>query len=51
MPAQPAYLLSETEYLQHERQAEFKSEYLNGEVYAMAGASRIRANLSPYPLD
>ncbi len=40
MPAQPVYLLSEAEYLQSERQAEFKSEYLNGAVYAMAGASR-----------
>lgn len=40
MPAQPVYLLSEAEYLQRERQAEFKSEYLNGAVYAMAGASR-----------
>ena len=46
MPAQPAYLLSETEYLQHERQAEFKSEYLNGEVYTMAGASREHNQIS-----
>ena len=46
MPAQPAYLLSEAEYLQHERQAEFKSEYLNGEVYAMAGASREHNQIS-----
>lgn len=40
MPAQPVPLLTEVEYLQHERQAEFKSEYLDGEIYAMAGASR-----------
>ena len=46
MPAQPAYLLSEAEYLQHERQAKFKSEYLNGEVYAMAGASREHNQIS-----
>lgn len=40
MSAQPAQVLSEAEYLQRERVAAFKSEYLNGEVYAMAGASR-----------
>ena len=40
MPAQAIPLLTEAEYLQQERQAEFKSEYLNGEIYAMAGASR-----------
>ena len=28
------------EYLTLERKAEFKSEYLNGEIYAMSGASR-----------
>ena len=28
------------EYLAREREAEFKSEYLNGEIFAMAGASR-----------
>lgn len=33
------YLTSE-EYLSLERKAEYKSEYLNGEVFAMTGASR-----------
>ncbi len=28
------------EYLALERQAEYKSEYINGEIYAMAGASK-----------
>src|SRR3989440_8660463 len=28
------------EYLRLERQAEYKSEYLNGEIFAMGGASR-----------
>lgn len=28
------------EYLARERAAEYKSEYLNGEIFAMAGASR-----------
>ena len=36
--ARPSYLTPE-EYLAMERQAETKSEYFNGEVYAMAGAS------------
>lgn len=32
--------ISAEEYLTLERQAETKSEYINGEIYAMAGASR-----------
>lgn len=32
--------ISAEEYLALERQAEMKSEYINGEIYAMAGASR-----------
>jgi len=32
--------ISAEEYLALERQAETKSEYINGEIYAMAGASR-----------
>ena len=32
-------LLSVEEYLQQERAAEFKSEYVNGQIMAMAGAS------------
>ncbi len=31
--------MSEAEYLQYERRAEFRSEYISGRVYAMAGAS------------
>jgi Uma2 family endonuclease len=31
--------LTPEEYLDHERKAEYKSEYLRGEVFAMAGAS------------
>ena len=38
------------EYLDRERKADYKSEYLHGEVFAMTGASRqhnlIAANLS-----
>lgn len=33
-------LLTAAEYLEMERKAEFKSEYFQGEVFAMAGASR-----------
>jgi len=33
-------LVSPEEYLRRERQAEYKSEYLNGEIFAMSGASR-----------
>jgi Uma2 family endonuclease len=31
--------MTETEYLEFERQSEFKHEYINGEIFAMAGAS------------
>ena len=33
-------LITPEEYLARERKAEFKSEYLNGEVFAMSGATR-----------
>jgi len=39
MSTVPTRLLSPQEYLAQERQADFKSEYLRGEVFAMAGAS------------
>ncbi|HXR76984.1 MAG TPA: Uma2 family endonuclease [Bryobacteraceae bacterium] len=35
--------LTPEEYLEHERKAEYKSEYLRGEVFAMAGASPLHA--------
>lgn len=42
--------ISSEEYLRRERLAEYKSEYLNGEIFAMSGASRahnlITMNLS-----
>lgn len=34
------FFITETDYLALERQAETKSEYLNGCIYAMSGASR-----------
>jgi Uma2 family endonuclease len=49
MSSAPSIRISPQEYLKRERQAEFKSEYLRGEVFAMAGASyehtRITDNL------
>lgn len=39
MSTVPKCSLSPQEYLAQERRAEFKSEYLRGEVFAMAGAS------------
>jgi Uma2 family endonuclease len=40
MSSQPTTLLTPAEYLELERKAEFKSEYFQGEMFAMAGASR-----------
>jgi Uma2 family endonuclease len=39
MSSQPATLLTPEEYLEIERRAERKSEYFQGEMFAMAGAS------------
>jgi Uma2 family endonuclease len=36
----PKTLLTEKEYLAIERRAEFRSEFYQGEMFAMAGASR-----------
>lgn len=50
MTAQTIKMYSEKEYLELEREAEYKSEYYQGEIFAMAGASanhnRILENLS-----
>lgn len=49
MSSQPKTLLTTEEYLAAEREAEYKSEYYKGEVFAFAGASlrhnRITANV------
>ncbi len=34
------HFITPADYLALERQAETKSEYLNGDIYAMSGASR-----------
>ena len=41
MTAQPKLKLTEAEYLAIERNAEFKSEFYDGEMFAMAGANRL----------
>ena len=41
MPSQATIYLTPEEYLAIERKAEYKSEYVNGEMIAMTGASRI----------
>ena len=50
MTAQPQKFYSEQEYLEMEREADYKSEYYRGEIFAMAGAgfnhNRITENLS-----
>ncbi|MBO0356504.1 Uma2 family endonuclease [Hymenobacter sp. BT186] len=40
MSARPGIYVTAEEYLAAEREAEFKSEYYDGEVFAMSGASR-----------
>jgi len=40
MASEPLHRVSVEEYLALERQSEAKYEYLNGEIFAMAGASR-----------
>ncbi|MFY7998666.1 MAG: Uma2 family endonuclease [Candidatus Kapaibacteriota bacterium] len=39
MSAQPKTFISQEEYLRRERLADYKSEYYQGEIFAMAGAS------------
>jgi Uma2 family endonuclease len=40
MASQPSVLLSAEEYLAIEEKAEYKSEYFDGEMFAMSGVSR-----------
>lgn len=50
MSSQIVSFITPEEYLKRERESEYKSEYLNGEIFAMTGASRkhnlITTNLS-----
>ena len=46
MSAQPVPRLTPEEYLALDRAAEFKSEYLDGEVFAMSGGSLVHARLA-----
>jgi len=44
--AQPAKRLTETEYLELERQAEFKSEFFDGEVFAMSRGTPLHSQIA-----
>jgi len=46
MSSQPLVFLTPEQYLAVEREAEHRSEYLNGEVFAMAGISRWHSIIS-----
>src|SRR3954468_19945896 len=46
MAAQPKIRYTSEEYLVLERQAEHKSEYIDGEIYAMTGASWSHATIA-----
>jgi Uma2 family endonuclease len=46
MATQPVPVVTFDEYLRHEDQAAFKSEYSNGHVYAMAGGTERHSRLS-----
>jgi Uma2 family endonuclease len=41
MASNPKRLFTPEEYLEIERKAEYKSEYIDGEIFAMAGASQV----------
>ncbi len=43
MAVQTKPFITPEEYLERERQAEYKNEYYNGEIFAMSGASRNHA--------
>jgi Uma2 family endonuclease len=44
--AHPVHKLTEAEYLEIERRAEFRSEFLDGEMFAMAGGTKAHSLIS-----
>jgi Uma2 family endonuclease len=44
--AQPIHRLTQAEYLEIERRAEFKSEFRDGEMFAMSGGSRPHSRIA-----
>ena len=50
MSTQPVAYLTVEQYLEIERMAEFRSEYINGEMFAMAGATRNHGKIAAHTL-
>jgi Uma2 family endonuclease len=50
MSTQPVTRLTPEQYLEIERKAEFRSEYINGEMFAMAGATRNHGRIAAHTL-
>src|ERR1700722_9318434 len=46
MSTQPVTYLTHEQYLEIERKAEFPSEYINGEMFAMSGGTRNHARIA-----
>ena len=47
MSTEPKTFITEEQYLEIERQAEYKSEYFRGEVFAMSGGRAAHNQLGP----
>lgn len=47
MASNPKQRITHEEYLELERKAEFKSEYLDGQIFAMSGASPAHCAITP----
>jgi hypothetical protein len=47
--AHPVHRLTEAEYLEAEHHAEFRSEFLDGEMFAMAGGANSDSLISGMP--
>jgi Uma2 family endonuclease len=50
MSTRPVIYLTPEQYLEIERKAEFRSEYINGEMFAMAGGTRNHGKIAAHTL-